>query len=310
MTPNDLARYCSTIHRLAGKQVIDAAQPSQQVITHYYRKSSRYYRKFHSPEGAMHLPIEFSSKTPHKKKLLYQADYVNALIQEHDYRSVLELGCGQGFNSNYLAQLNPTRNFTALDVTEHNLQYARSGAKHLSNVNYFQQDFDALPVDNQHYDLIFAVETLCYSADIVKLITTLAGMLNEGGRLIIFDGYVRPEAPAFHSEVEADAYRLLSWGFAVNGFQQLQPIVQAVPTLGVHLESLHDYTENILPNYRAFERGARRALDSPGLLRLLITLRLLSMPALRQLSAGVFGLHFFNTGYVCYYRLQVVKPRR
>jgi 16S rRNA A1518/A1519 N6-dimethyltransferase RsmA/KsgA/DIM1 with predicted DNA glycosylase/AP lyase activity len=52
----------------------------------------------------MHLPISFSDKTSHNKKLLYQADFINETINRYNYSNILELGCGMGFNTNYLAK--------------------------------------------------------------------------------------------------------------------------------------------------------------------------------------------------------------
>ncbi|NIP32751.1 hypothetical protein GWO25_02505, partial [Candidatus Saccharibacteria bacterium] len=64
----------------------------------YYTGSAPLYRRFHSPEGGMHLPIENSSNETHQQKLLFQANCVGTIIKKFKYQKVLELGCGTGFN--------------------------------------------------------------------------------------------------------------------------------------------------------------------------------------------------------------------
>jgi SAM-dependent methyltransferase len=303
MTSAELARYCNIIRAIAGPS-LDAEKVSTEIVRRYYQKSSFFYRKFHSPEGAMHLPMALREGASHQEKLRYQADYVNSLIREHNYHTILELGCGQGFNSNYLALLNPDLNFTGLDITEHNLRLARRNARGSNNVVYRVENFDQLPIDGKRYDLIFGVETLCHSENISRLIASMADRLNAGGRIVIFDGYVKPDAAPLTNPAEAEAYQLLSWGFALTGFQPLTEVLKAADLYSLSIEKVDEYSENVLPNYIAFQRGAQRALQSPRLLRFLLKIRAIPMALIRQFSAGLFGPHFIRSGYLGYYLVE------
>lgn len=288
MTSTELARYCSVIRSIAGSS-LDTGNVSTEIVRRYYQKSSFFYRKFHSPEGAMHLPMALREGASHQEKLRYQADYVNSLIQGHHYRTILELGCGQGFNSNYLARLNPDRTFTGIDITDSNLRLAQRNARGLANVSYQCQNFDQLPDDGKRYDLIFGVETLCHSENISRLVGSMANRLNAGGRIVIFDGYVKPDAAPLTNPAEAEAYQRLSWGFALTGFQPLNEVLKAADSPLISLEKAEEYSENVLPNYMAFQRGAQRALQSPRLLRFLLKTGIIPTALIRQLSAGLFG---------------------
>lgn len=309
MNYNELKKYCKIIYGIAGKEFIYAENVSNETISDYYSKSAFYFEKFHSSEGAMHLPISFSDKTPHKIKLLYQADLINEVINKYDYCNVLELGCGMGFNTNYLAKKNPSKKFTGLDLTSNNIKKAKLKSKELNNTFYYQHDFDKASIVDKdiQYDLIFAIETLCYSKNIIELINNLRNKLSENGRIIIFDGYVKCNAIAPTKEFEKRAYRLLSWGFALNKFQNLDDILRSEKLFSLNIEHTKDYTENILSNYLAFQKGAKKALSYPFLLKILLKTRIISVAVIKQISAGVLVPYFLDNGYLGYYRLELTK---
>ena len=157
MTYQELEKYCKIIEEIAGPRIEAEKDATSDIISDYYSKSSFFYRKFHSAEGAMHLPIEYSREEKHKDKLKYQANYVHDAIQKHEAKSVLELGCGMGFNSNYLSQKNPNTNFKALDLTPSNIAFANSQKEGRTNIVFQEMNYDQLDLADQKFDLIFAV---------------------------------------------------------------------------------------------------------------------------------------------------------
>jgi SAM-dependent methyltransferase len=305
MHHTELKKYCDIIYSLVGKGSV-TERTSPKVVNEYYYKSTFFYKKFHSPEGAMHFPVSFSAQTPHREKLLYQADYIHELVNKHGYTTILELGCGLGFNSNYLASKNPDKKFVGIDITPTNIKYATKQAKALNNVRYDQGDFDSIKAEGQHYDLIFGVETLCYSTNLTSLMATLSKRLNNNGRIVIFDGYVKQNTFNFRSEVEAKAYKLLTWGFALTDFQKLDETLHTVSDF-LTLESVEEYTENILPNYITLQMNSKKALNLPLLLKCLLKIGILSKPFVKHLSAGVFGPYFLKEGFLGYYKIGFVK---
>lgn len=300
---SELQRYCNRIITIAGSKRVNNETISSDVVTKYYTQSAFYYRKFHSPQGAMHLSVSFSSTDSHHSKLLFQANAVNEIIRQHSYSSILELGCGMGFNTIHLAECNKDKHFTAIDLTANNILEAQKNSHHLTNVHFSQGNFDSLEM-KQQFDVIFAVETLCHSANFDTLLPLLAKLLRKGGRLVIFDGYVNTTSAALQS-VEQTAYRLLLWGFALEQFQRLAQV--QTQNTDLTLESATDYTENILPNYLSFQRGSKKALRHWWLLAVVFRLRLIPLALIKQLSAGLFGPYFLKSGYLGYYKIVLTK---
>lgn len=307
MTKDELIKYTATINNIVGAKLIKEENISSQIISDYYSKSAFFYKKYHSPEGAMHLPISFSDGSSHKKKLLYQADYIDETIHKYNYSNILELGCGMGFNTNYLAKKNPERKFTGIDLTSNNIKHALDKSKELNNTTFIENDFDNATLPENKYELIFAVETLCHSKNLIDLILNFTDKLSKNGRIIIFDGYVKQGATVLTDSHEKEAYKLLSWGFALESFQQLDKIINSEKLNNVHFKDRTEYTENVLSNYLSFQRGAKSTLRFPLLLKILLKTRIISLTLIKQLSAGLFGPHFLKNGYLGYYKLELTK---
>ena len=307
MNPEELENYCQLIYKLSGKESIEGEVISNSIVSDYYSKSAFFYKKFHSKEGAMHLPISFSDKDSHASKLLYQANSIHDIIHANGYTKVLELGCGMGFNSNYLARKNPAVNFTGVDLTLNNIKEANKNAKELNNVNFKQMDFDALTELEEQYDLVFAVETLCHSKDVAQVIAHINEKLTATGKIIIYDGYVRPNTIPLSNKWEERSYKLLSWGFAMKEFQDLGRLQSSQKIQHLNIEEIKDYSVNVLPNYQAFQRGAIKAFRYPRLLKLMLKTRLISMALIKQMSAGLFGPYLINKGYLGYYKIVLSK---
>ncbi len=300
-----LNKYANKIFKIVGEKQLNAESVNAKTVQDYYTGSSIYYRTFHSPDGAMHLPIEFSRSEKHKDKLLYQAKSVKKIIEENNYREVLELGCGMGFNSGYLASQLPNVNFTAVDLTEDNIRRAKKKHKEKSNLNFLVGNFDKAQFGEKKYDLVFAIETLCHSADVVSVIASLKPFLNPGGRIIIYDGYINPETPELTKEI-TQAHKMISWGFAMNSFQELKEIINSDKLQGFKINELKDYTPNILPNYRMILKGSSVGLTFPLLLKFLIAVKLVSPALIKQFSAGIFGYYLLQEKYLGYYKLELL----
>ena len=303
---NELENYCDLIFKIAGKENIDTEIIGKNTINSYYKGSGFFYRNFHSENGAMHLPVAEFPDQSHKEKLLFQANSIAKILEKNNYETVLELGCGMGFNANFLASNFKDKTFTAIDLTPQNIKFAKQKAANLSNISFNIGDFDELDLGKDKFDLIFAVETLCHSKDIAKLLNKLNKYLNVGGRIIIFDGYIKANARQLLNSAEKKAYQLLSWGFAMEKFQTFEEIESALPKASLTLQYSANYGKNVLSNLLAFQKGAKSVLRFSRLLKFLIKIGILPMALLKQISAGFFCAYFIQTDYLGYYQIELV----
>ncbi len=307
MTKKELKKYCHKFNRIVPVDEIAKGEPTSQTVKEYYTISGAYYTRFHSAEGALHLPVSFSPQSTHKKKLRFQAETIGEIITQHSCQKVLELGCGMGFNLCFLAETHPDVEFSGLDITPKNIKAALKKSAPFSNIRYELGNFDDTAGINGTYDLIFAVETLCYSEDLSRLVKELKAKLNPGGRLLIFDGYINADAK-LDSKTEEEAYRYLSWGFAMSRFQNIKVLVSNEVKELYSIEIDRDFSQNVLPNFNAFQSGAKKVLRHPRTLRLLVRLKVISLVFIKQLAAGIFGPYFTSKAYLSY-RLLVLLSK-
>lgn len=122
---------------------------------------------------------------------LLPGDSTLQLLPHVENHRCLEIGCGAGQNSIFLAK--KQAQCTAIDVSEQQLQHGRTLAqKEGVTVDFQCISMDALPVDewaNEPFDLIHSSYALPFSADPANVLATCAQLLKPGGTLLLTTGH-------------------------------------------------------------------------------------------------------------------------
>lgn len=154
----------------------------------YYTQSEVGYRIYHSEKDCVHMALnEDNIFSP--EGYYTQPKTVETHLHSLNAKNVLELGCGKGFNSVFLATRNPEISFTGIDLTPKHIKIAKKKAANLTNLSFVRGDFNNLPFADCQFDIIFAVECLCHSNDLSRTLAEIHRVLRPGGRLVVFDGY-------------------------------------------------------------------------------------------------------------------------
>lgn len=304
---NILAYYLKQLNKIQSYDSIVKERFDASNIKKYYKRLGYWYRRYHSPEGAMHFPIKINDSERHKDKLLFQARSVEQLVRNHHYKTIVELGCGQGFNSIYLAKQFPEVQFIAMDITEANLRVGERKGADLPNLTFKLLDFNQ---DEHNYkaDLIFGIETFCYANNLTSLLRNLKNCLHLNGRIVIYDGFQNSILKEIKPDTDDDkAYRLLCWGFSLNEFQKLVQIQEAIKVNQLKTELSVDYSQETLPNYRVYQKGALRLLKYPLLTKFFMKLRILPPVILMHALSGIFGAYLVENEMMRYYQFVLVK---
>lgn len=309
ITPATITTYLKKLNSIRSFDSILNEKFTSSSISAYYKKIGFVYRKYHSPEGAMHLPIKLTDTERHTYKLLFQARAVEELIRIYNYKTIVELGCGSGFNSIYLAEIFPEVQFVAMDITEANLKVgkARAEAKGLKNLRFQKFNFNE-DVHAYRADVIFGIETFCYASDLNTLFKNVSACLNPNGRIVLFDGYEKLSSE--YGTLTADeelAYRLACWGFALDRFQKVQEVYDAVRANNIIVELEKDYSTAVLPSYTVFQKASLRLVKFPWLTKLLLALKIIPYELYMQVPSGIFGAYFLERKFFGYYQFILKK---
>ncbi|ERN40656.1 methylase involved in ubiquinone/menaquinone biosynthesis [Rubidibacter lacunae KORDI 51-2] len=240
----------------------------KQEIVRYYQQSEIGYRKYHSQQGSIHMAIDDGTRyepSGYYTQPKQVAEHVRAL----QARSVLEVGCGKGFNSRFLAQTFPDVQFLGLDLTPLHVRLASRAARLYENLQFRLGDFNQTGLAANGTDLVFGVDCLCHAASVSAVLTELYRVLRPGGRLTIFDGFRRPGFDRQTSDLQT-ASQLVEIGMAVPmGFRTVEAWLEAARSLGFTAVETRDRTAGILPTLDRLQALALRFFKHPWRARLL-----------------------------------------
>ena len=254
--PLPLDRALAHVDRVFGIDRI-LAQEGKDVVAPYYIQSELGYRRVHSGAGCMHMALCADGRFD-RAGYLTQAEEVAHLIAETGARRVLELGSGMGFNSLHLAPQHPEAHFTGIDLLEHHVRKSARKAESMANLAFRQGSFMDLPPDLNSMDLAFAVETLCHASDLDTVARQIAQALAPGGRLLIYDGYRRPDFDTAPEAVRTAA-RLFEVTTAVStGFRPIEDWCAALERAGLRVTETRDRTADTIACTRKLHRSALR----------------------------------------------------
>lgn len=297
------------INQIKSVDSIFTDQSNFSSLPSYYKKAGVIYKQFHSKEGAMHWAIKSENSNSHSEKLLFQARSAERIIIKYNYNTILELGCGFGFNTIYLASIFPEKTFVAMDITEANLKQAEARAIKLglTNITFIKFNYnDSLHLYNA--DLILGIETFCYSNDLKALFKNLSASLNHNGRILVYDGYERPSSQ--YKELSAEelkAYRLFCYGFFLSKFQNIEEFYTATNFNHLHIEFEKDYSKEIFSNSKVMEKGSLRILKYPLLTKFMLRFKLISHMVFMQSLAGLFSAYFVERNFMSYHAFVIKK---
>ncbi len=135
-----------------------------------------------------------------------------AYLAKKKVKSVLEVGCGNGWFAARLAEL-PGVHVTAIDVNEEELEQARRvfGNENpvFFNADIFEKEF---PV---RFDIIVLNASIQYFPGLSALISRLRALLSDEGEIHILDSPFYPEEELVHAKFRSERY------YASRGFPEM-----------------------------------------------------------------------------------------
>lgn len=127
--------------------------------------------------------------------------HAHALVLDElgpDDQRVLDLGCGVGTATLYLAERRPVE-AVGVSISPEQVRlaerYAAQGGPRPGTVRFVAADFTALPDDLAGFDLAFAIESFVHADPASAFFREAAHVLRPGGALVVIDD-VRTSKPA------------------------------------------------------------------------------------------------------------------
>ncbi|MDP9352212.1 MAG: methyltransferase domain-containing protein [Chloroflexota bacterium] len=256
MMQSQLTRYMDQVRGTFNVDELLRQRVDDRLIVGYYKQSDYGYRKYHSPEGAVHMALNLNGEDD-KDAYYGQARIVQRHIDELRPARVLELASGKGFNTLYLAKRNPEIQFTGIDLTPTYVATAQAEARGLPNLSFRVGDFHHLDLEPGAYGVAFAVESLCHATDLPRALSEAREVLSPGGRLIVIDAFRGNGFADLDPEMQTAA-RLVEASMAVEGARTLGDWLNVACNLGFEVRGVEDLSQAIRPNLLKHQQIAQR----------------------------------------------------
>lgn len=238
------------------------------AIVSYFTQSEWAYSMYHSEEDCIHLSINEDGNFSPEGYYVHPR-YVAQQIRSLQAQAVLEVGCGKGFNSRFLAEQFPSVNFLGLDLTPLHVDVARKKSKSIKNLAFQIGDFNQLPFASQSVDIVFAFETLCYAKEPPVIFSEFHRVLRPGGQLIVFDAFSTASPLSWSDDTQA-AVKLTELSMVVeHGFAQMTQWMEAAQSAGFQISLNKDLTTAVRPGLLRLQGLSKRFFRLPLRARLL-----------------------------------------
>ena len=130
------------------------------------------------------------------------------------YRKILDLGCGKGFFTNLLLELDPDEVW-ACDVSETAISQAQ--ARYTDpRLRFFASDLthiEDIPAPENYFDLVVMAQTIwCILPQIEDILGACLNLMTENGSLLVSQHFLQPGQQKYGAEIisqPADLIRML-----------------------------------------------------------------------------------------------------
>ena len=293
---NELDFYLKKIDAVWPVRCLTGEAIDCEKVVDYYRQSRIVYKYVHSYSGAMHMAVN-PDGVFNAKGFYTSLNEIVEIISPLPAGAVLELGCGKGFNSAYLAKKIPHAHFTGIDVSGEHLAIARKKASRIHNLSILYGDFQDIMFPDGAFDTVFELESICHARKVRQVLSEVFRVLKKGGRFIVYDGF---RQSGFHRLPDRliEAARMTEKALAVDHFEDIDGWLAMAVAEGFRIHEKKDLSASIMPNLARLQYLARRYFEYPMLTKLL--LRLLNVYTMRNCIAVLlmpFTLHNNAHGY-------------
>lgn len=130
------------------------------------------------------------------------------LFKEMEYKRILDIGCGYGKHSIYIAENN--FNVTSIDINERTIEWLKGhiDRKSISNITLMQADINRLPFQDNYFDAVICASVLHHQtfSQIRNSISEIYRVLKHNGYLLFDFLSIEDDSFGIGEEIEKNTF--------------------------------------------------------------------------------------------------------
>lgn len=254
---------------------------------------------------ALHFGYYDQKAKRHKDALLRMNEVMVESASIKDREKILDAGCGLGGSSIWLAK-NKNCQVTGTNIVNSQIRQAKENAKNEGveyKVNFIQADYATLPIQDETYDVFWALESIVHAPDKKAVIREAFRILNNGGRIVMTE-YLLRENPELN---ESEGKYLTPWlnGWSMPSLETLSNYRKYLEQAGFTDVASININKNISPSLKRLKFLCNLAL--PGAM-LMESLGLFTHQRVDNIKGSLRQISAFEKGYWNYFIITANKP--
>jgi ubiquinone/menaquinone biosynthesis C-methylase UbiE len=146
----------------------------------------------------------FMNRPKHAERVIGRAEKLLNFADIKENQKFLEIGCGNGATSKYMAKKYHL-NVTGTDVDSEQIQLAQKNIDDIPNVRFLEADATNLPFEDNDFDIILSFQVLHHISNWLDALEEIKRVLKPKGYFICVDS-VYPKWTARIAELFKDKY--------------------------------------------------------------------------------------------------------
>lgn len=217
---------------------------------------------------------------------------------------VLDIGCGVGGSAVWLAETYGAE-VVGINIENQQLEQARSFAEErgVADLVEFQHDdfHEMATVDDDSFDVAWAIESLCYAEDKPKVLQQAARTLKPGGRIVCSDIF---DTSKERGDAIRRRTRKIQWGYSHPPLAGEEQFADELARVGFENVTVTDVTGNAIPTAKFIHDISFQYLKGKGIEDVIKQEEAL----LDVILAGVYSYAMMEEGYLSYCHMTATLP--
>jgi ubiquinone/menaquinone biosynthesis C-methylase UbiE len=128
----------------------------------------------------------FMNRSHHAEQTIKRAERLLYFVKLEGKQDFLEVGCGSGAVSNYIAK-KFSLNVTGTDIDPDQIRLAEQNSGNLPNARFLEADATNLPFQDNDFDVVLSFGVMHHISNWLDALTEISRVLRTGGYFVYWD---------------------------------------------------------------------------------------------------------------------------